>query len=107
MSYNEDYVDSEYEALSDKELIAKLSDTQFVERFEKSDDWKAVREACKRTKQSALLALVKANAADSAYINKLQRVAEIYGDFVPNLIRSLKQEYSAVTEEAKFRGLLN
>lgn len=96
--------DTDYEQLSDNELVDKMRDAAVMERFEKSTDWKIVREACKRAKAKALSALVKENPDNKTTIIELQKIAQIYGDFLPSLVNSFRQESALVKIEAKLRG---
>lgn len=95
-----------YEELNDEELVSKLEDSALMDRFENSEDWKIIREACRRAGERAKEALVKADPDKKTLILELQKIAQIYGNFLPSLVNSFKQDGALAFEEAKGRGLL-
>jgi hypothetical protein len=95
----------EFEHLSDDELIDSLDEGAVIAELENYDGWKIIEEAMKRTTQLAEKKLKDIDPTDASTIMQLQQIAKLYGDFIPNLIKSYKQQGELAFEEAKERRI--
>ncbi len=92
--------------LSDKDLLAKLEDAVFIDRFENSDDWKLIREACERLAKQAEYELDRTDPIKNpTKIIECQIVKKFCRNMLRGIINSIKAEGKLAFDEAGERDL--
>lgn len=96
----------DYSQFKDEDITDKLSNAEIIERFEESDGWRLIQEACKRTVLRAQEELLHTPADNTVRMVELQQIIKLYRNVLNGLINSFKNEGRMAFEEAKERGLL-
>ena len=94
----------EFEHLSDDELIDSLDEGAVIAELENYDGWRIIKAAMENTTKLAEMRLRNTDPTDASTIMQLQQIVKLYGDFIPNLIKSYRQQGELAFEEAKARG---
>lgn len=98
--------DVDYDRLSNQELLQKLDDAAFIERFERGDDWKLFREACRRLADQAAFEMDRIDPIkDPTGIIERQVIRKFCQNTVLGIIRSFKEEGKVAFNEARAREL--
>lgn len=100
-------IDLEFEAMMDDALIDRIENAAEIKELENSRGWKLLSEACKRAANQAREALVEVDPTEKVLIVKYQQIIKLYGNVLPSLINSFKQEGELAFGEAKSRGILD
>lgn len=95
----------DYEDLSNGELVGRIEKSNIADKFQRSEDWKLVREACNRAKERASEALIRVDPDKKTTVIELQMLVKIFGNFIPSLIRVTKEDGDLAHEELQERGL--
>lgn len=99
-------MESDLTTLSDKELLKRLDNAAFIDRFEKSEDWKLFREACKHLADKADYMMLRISPIDDpAGIIECQVISKFCKDMIRGIINGIKSEGKIAFEEGKNRKL--
>lgn len=96
----------DYAGLTDQELLNKLDDAAFVDRFEHSEEWKMLREAGDRLAKQATYRMLKTDPIkDPTAIIECQITIKLCQNILRGIINGIKTEGAIAFKEAKERGL--
>ena len=98
-------IEDNVEKLGEDELFKRIEDSEMLLRFEKSEDWKYVREACKAMVHQTQMKLLWADPKDVVKIAQNQMAIKIFGNFIQSLINMHKMDGILCLDEVKDRGL--
>lgn len=97
----------EFERMNDGELVDRIENAAEIKELERSKGWRLISEACKRAANQARESLADVDPENKVLIVKYQQIAKLYGNVIPSLVNSFKQEGEMAFEEAKGRGVLD
>ncbi len=100
-------LDLQFESMEDKQLIERIETAAEIKEMESSPGWKLLNEACKRAAAQARESLSDVDPSDKVLIVKYQQIAKLYGNVLPSLVNSFKQEGEMAFQEAKGRGIMD
>jgi len=92
--------------MQDQDLLTRLETAVKMGEFAHSPQWQLLNEMLQRTAARAKQALTNVPPDQLAQIVELQQMAKLYGEALPNLLRSFTTEGQVVFAEAQSRGLL-
>lgn len=88
-----------------KELVDKLEDAAFIQRFEHSDDWKLFREACEHLASLAAHQILYTDAKDTQAIIEHQITIKFCRNILKSIISGIKEEGRIAFNEMRDRGI--
>lgn len=98
--------DTDTSKLSREQILEKLDDAAFVERFERSEDWKFFRSACEHLAKQAEYEMDRTDPLKNpSKIIELQVVKKFCRNVVGSIINGIKSEGKIAFEEARERKL--
>ena len=98
--------DTDTSKLSREDILQKLDDAAFVQRFEKSEDWKFFREACEHLARQAEYEMDRTDPLKNpSKIIELQVVKKFCRNIVGSIINGIKAEGAIAFQEARDRKL--
>lgn len=92
----------DFDSLSNEELLKRIDNAEFIEKFTNSEDWKLFRDVCKRLSEKASLELENVKANETNRIIELQTICKFYKNVLLSVIESYKKEGMVCFEEAKW-----
>ena len=97
----------DYEELSSTELTERIKKAELVTKFEKSEDWKLIRESLKRMVDQAQASLVDQDPNDIVKVARHQTIIRICGNFIQSIISMAKQDGELAAAEEKERSFMD
>ena len=98
--------EKEYQELNNDELLRRLDNSDLMDRFLRSEDWKLFNEAFRRIYEDADARLNEIDPGDYKKIAELQIMKKFYKNVLQTTIQWYKVDGEAAWSEAKDRGLL-
>lgn len=93
--------------LTNEELLSRLDDATFIARFEGSDDWKLIREACERLAKQADYNLDNIDPIkDPTGIIECQITRKFCRNILRGIVNGIKNEGKIAFQQAKERGII-
>jgi hypothetical protein len=98
--------DTDASKMSEEEILRKLDDAAFIQRFEKSEDWKFFREACEHLARQAEREMDHTDPIKNpTAIIECQVTKKFCKNVVGSIVNGIKSMGKLAFEEAKDRGI--
>ena len=99
-------IEEEISLLTDRELLKKLDDAEFIAEFERGEKWLLFREAAQRLAAQAEYKLDRINPIeDPTGVTECQVIKKFCRNVLQNIINGIKSEGELAFNEAKARRL--